>query len=52
MARKVKRKASRHGYAERYLRAIRAAKADRAILDLINKIYQDGFCDGASEGRA
>lgn len=37
-------------YADKYKKAIKDAKNSREVENVINKIYQDGFEDGANEG--
>lgn len=37
-------------YAKKYIRAIKACKTDMELEIIINKIYENGFEDGLSEG--
>lgn len=37
-------------YAKKYINAIKNSLTDEELTILINKIYEDGFQDGASEG--
>ena len=36
-------------YAEKYVNAIKGAKTDKELENIINKIYSDGFGDGSNE---
>ena len=36
-------------YANKYLAFLRSAKNDEELVDIINKIYEDGFVDGTNE---
>lgn len=36
-------------YAKKYFALLQATKMDYDVIDLINKIYQDGFEDGYNE---
>ena len=37
-------------YIEKFLKAVKESKTDEEIKNILNRIYDDGFEDGKSEG--
>ena len=47
---KRQRKYVPDSYEARFLVAIRASSTDEEFLAIINRLYENGFCDGHEEG--
>ena len=47
---KTKKKSEEDKYIQRYLSALNEADTDIEKIDILNKVYEDGFEDGCNEG--
>lgn len=46
----TKTKFKMDAYVRRYVMALKTAHIDEELTNIVNKIYEDGFEDGAKEG--